>query len=288
MSNVYEIVTDRILDCLSNGVVPWRKPWHTETPKNLISGKPYRGVNVLLLEAAHYECRHWLTFNQAKSLGGSVKKGERGTPVIFWKVTDKKDDKGETEKSFLLRYYTVFNVNQCEGIEAPAPAPRQAFNPIEACERIVSSYEGKPRIDQGGSHAFYSPVEDRIQIPAREAFTSAPEFYSTLFHELVHSTGSHDRLARKGVTDPISFASHNYSFEELVAECGSAFLCSEGGIAANTIENSAAYIASWSKKLRSEPRWIVQASAQAAKAADLVLGRTAASKSNEEPSAEAA
>ena len=287
--NVYEVITDRIVESLAKGVIPWKKPWVTQTPKNLISGKDYRGVNVLLLGSSSFESPYWLTFNQAKSLGGTVMKGERGTPVVFWKVYNKETegDGSEEDRRFVLRYYTLFNVTQCQGVEAPALLPRPTFNPIEACERIVSSYEGKPRIDHGGDRAFYSPVEDRIQVPAREAFSSAPEFYSTLFHELVHSTGSHDRLARKGVTDPIAFGSHGYSFEELVAECGSAFLCNEAGIGGSTLDNSAAYIASWSKKLRSEPKWIVQASAQASKAADLVLGKTA-SKSNEEPSAEAA
>ena len=114
--------------------------------------------------------------------------------------------------------------------------------------------------------ACYMPAADRIQIPPRESFTSAPEFYSTLFHELVHSTGAASRLNRKGVTEPASFNSHSYSFEELIAECGAAFLCAQGGISAATLDNSAAYIASWSKKLRSEPKWIVNASGQAANA----------------------
>jgi antirestriction protein ArdC len=284
--NVYEIITDRILTSLSNGVVPWRKPWHTETPKNLISGKGYRGVNVLLLEAAPYESRYWVTFNQARNLGGSVRKGERGTPVVFWKITEEKDAKGKAEKSFLLRYYTVFNVSQCDGVQAPPTVQRPAFDPIEACEAIVQGFQGKPRITHGGGRAFYSPVEDLIQIPARETFHSAPEYYSTLFHELGHSTGAHDRLARKTVTDPISYASHSYSFEELIAECTAAFLCSQGGIAASTIDNSAAYIASWSKVLRADPRMVIQASAQAAKAADLILGKLASEREEQAAAAE--
>jgi antirestriction protein ArdC len=285
--NVYQIVTDRILTALSNGIVPWRKPWATHAPKNLVSGREYRGVNVLLLSAAHYECAYWLTFNQARNLGGTVKKGERGTPIVYWKVSEERNGKGEMEKSFLLRYFTVFNVNQCEGIEAPPAVFRPAFNPIEECERIVTSYVDRPRIDHGGNVACYIPSLDRVQLPTREAFHSPAEYYSTLFHELAHSTGAASRLSRKGITDASSFASHAYSFEELIAECASAFLCTEAGIAGSTIENSAAYIASWGKKLRSEPRWIVQASAQAAKAADLVLGM-AASGSNEEQAAEAA
>jgi antirestriction protein ArdC len=282
--NVYEIITDRIIESLTKGVVPWRKPWKTETPKNLISGKEYRGVNVLLLGSSTYESPWWLTFNQARDLGGSVKKGERGTPVVFWKVYDKESEKGEQDRRFVLRYYTVFNIAQCEGVKAPASIVRPSFNSIEACEQIVSGFEGKPRIDHGGTRAFYNPIEDRIQMPVRESFVSAEEYYSTLFHELAHSTGSHDRLARKSLLNASSFDTHAYSFEELIAECGSAFLCGHAGIASSTLDNSAAYIKHWANVLRSEPKWIVNAAAQAAKAADLVLGKTA----NQERSADAA
>lgn len=286
MSSVYQVITDRILESLSNGVVPWRKPWVTTAPKNLISGKDYRGVNVFLLQSAPHDSAYWLTFNQARKLGGSVRKGQRGTPVIFWKITEELNGRGRVEKNFILRYYTVFNVSQCDGITAPPAIVRPAFNPIEECERIVDAFADKPPIDHGGSVACYIPSLDRIQLPLREAFSSAPEYYSTLFHELIHSTGAASRLARKGVIDPSSFASHSYSEEELVAECGAAFLCGQAGIVGSTLDNSAAYIAHWAKKLKSEPRWIVNACAQAAKAADLVLGKQA--RSNEEPAAEAA
>lgn len=287
--NVYEIITDRIIESLTKGVVPWRKPWKTETPKNVVSGKEYRGVNVLLLGSSPLESPWWLTFNQARDLGGTVKKGERGTPVVFWKVYDKKSEAdSDPDRRFVLRYYTVFNVAQCEGVNAPPAVSRPAFNPIEACERIVSGFEGKPRIDHGGSRAFYNPIEDRIQMPVRESFVSSEEYYSTLFHELAHSTGSHDRLARKSLLKASSFDTHAYSFEELVAECGSAFLCGHAGIASSTLDNSAAYIKHWASVLRSEPKWIVNAAAQAAKAADLVLGKTASQTSEQERSADAA
>lgn len=274
--NVYQIVTERILEALAKGVVPWRKPWRTETPKNLISGRDYRGVNIFLLSAQPFESPYWLTFKQAKELGGTVKRGERGTPIVFWKVTEDEDSNGKVSKGFLLRYFTVFNVAQTEGIEAPQSVERPAFNPIEACEKVVASYKDPPSILQMGQQAAYLPSLDRIWIPKPEQFTSPEEYYSTLFHELAHSTGASHRLARKGVADPSRFASHTYSFEELVAECTSAFLATHAGIAPATLGNSAAYIASWASKLKSEPRWIVDASAQAAKAADLILGKVAA------------
>jgi antirestriction protein ArdC len=284
--NVYQVITDRILTSLASGVVPWRCPWRTEAPRNLISRKDYRGVNVLLLQASPFPSPYWLTFNQAKSLGGSVKKGERGTPVIFWKISENRDDRGSIEKRFVLRYYTVFNAGQTEGIEVPALAAPKAFDPIEECENVVRAFRDPPRIEHGGGSASYLPSLDRVQMPPRSAFHSVPEYYSTLFHELTHSTGAAHRLARKGVVDPIRFSSHDYSFEELVAECGSAFLCGQAGISAQVIDNSAAYISSWARRLRAEPRWIVEAAGQAAKAADLILGK--ASKSNEDATAQAA
>jgi len=271
--NVYEVITARILESLANGVAPWRRAWTTETPKNLVSGKDYRGVNVFLLQASAFESSYWLTFKQAKDLGGIVKRGERGCPVVFWKVTEKQESNGKISKGFLLRYFTVFNIQQTEGIEAPEGTTFRLIDEVEECERIVASYANPPRIDHGGGAAFYVPSQDRIQIPGRKTFSSVPEYYSTIFHELIHSTGHTSRLARKGVADSSRFASHEYSFEELIAECGAAFLCAEGGISPSTIDNSAAYLGSWIKKLKSEPRWIVEAASHASKAADLILGK---------------
>lgn len=271
--NVYAVITDRILEALAKGVVPWRKPWRTEAPKNLVSGREYRGVNVLLLQSQPFESPYWLTFTQARDLRGTVKRGERGTPIVFWKIRKDEDSNGKVSRNFVLRYFTVFNAAQCEGIEAPPAVDRPAFNPIEQCERVVSSYTDPPTILTMGQQAAYLPALDRIWIPKPEHFTSPEEYYSTLFHELAHSTGAAHRLARKGVVDAGRFASHTYSFEELVAECCSAFLAAHAGIAPATLENSTAYIASWASKLRSESRWIVEAAAQASKAADLILGR---------------
>ena len=285
--NVYEIITDRIISLLNKGTIPWKRPWRTDVPKNLVSGKPYRGVNTLLLGSSPYPSPYWLTFNQAKAMKGSVKKGEKGCPVVFWKVTEDEKEDGKRSKGFLLRYYTVFNVMQCEGIEIPKLEAPKKVEPIAACEEVISSFFMPPRIEFGGSRAFYSPADDRVVVPCREQFSTVEEFYSTIFHELAHSSGAEHRLARKGVMDHSGFASHAYSFEELVAECASAFLAAEAGISASVIENSASYIAHWSKVLRAEPRWMVQASAQAAKAADMILGRVA-HESSADASAQAA
>lgn len=285
---VYEIVTERILDYIqANGVLPWRKPWHTSTPKNLVSKKAYRGVNVFLLGMQKFTSSYFVTYKQAAAKGGQVRKGEKSTPVIYFRMLDKGTDaKGRKQLIPLLRYYNVFNVTQCDGITAPEEHTGTIFEPIDACERIVDGWAGKPPIEHGGGRACYSPSEDRISMPVRESFAKVEEYYSTLFHEMVHSTGHKDRLAREGITNPIKFASHNYSFEELVAECGAAFLCGHAGIVDHTIDNSAAYIANWVSKLKSEPRWIVDAAGKAAKASDLILG--AAAKEEEVGEEEAA
>lgn len=271
--NVYEIITARIVETLEQGVAPWRKPWSSRTPRNPFSGREYRGVNVVLLQAQPFQSENWMTFNQAQSVGGHIKKGERGTPVVFYKVTEKEHRDGTTKKGFVLRYFTVFNLEQTEGV--PLALPTKAVTPVDriaACEKLVDGYPNPPTIVHGGDRASYNPSIDRVQVPSRERFTSAEEYYSTLFHELAHSTGHADRLARKGVVDASRFQSHGYAFEELVAEIANAFLCSHAGIAPATLDNSAAYIATWAKVLKSEPRWIVEASAQAAKAAEHVLG----------------
>ncbi len=270
--NVYEVITQRIVDSLEQGVVPWRTPWKSSAPKNLISKKPYRGVNVFLLSAMRHTSPYWLTFRQAKGKGGSIKKGEHGTPVIFWKVYNPEEEK---LRRFVLRYYTVFNLSQCEGIDAPPGDSTDTldFEPIEACERIVAGYPKPPTIEYGGDHAHYIPARDHIDLPPRETFESVEAFYATQFHELVHSTGASSRLDREGITKLDHFGSHQYTKEELVAECGCAFLCGEAGILDTTFDNSAAYIAGWVKKLQSEPKWIVQAGGEASKAVDYILGR---------------
>lgn len=270
--NVYEVITKRIVDSLEQGIVPWRTPWKSQAPRNLISKKPYRGVNVFLLSAMRHTSPYWLTYRQAKSKGGNVKKGEHGTPVIFWKVYNPEEEK---LRRFILRYYTVFNLSQCEGIDAPPgdSTDNLIFEPIEECERIVAGYPNPPTIEFGGDHAHYIPTRDHIDLPPRETFESVEAFYATEFHELVHSTGHGSRLEREGITKLDHFSSHQYTKEELVAECGCAFLCGEAGILDTTFDNSAAYIAGWVKKLQSEPKWIVQAGGEAAKAVDYILGR---------------
>src|SRR5437588_5141985 len=276
---VYEVITTRIVEMLEQGTIPWRKPWKAGAgePRNLVSGKPYRGLNVFLLSAMGFASPYWLTYRQASERGGSVKKGSKGCPVVFWKWADRKHDTDQQtdsdseRKGPILRYYTVFNIEQCEGIVAPSEAAR-TFEPIEECERIVRSMPNAPRIDHQGSQAFYRPSNDTVVTPRPELFESRELFYSVLFHELTHSTGHASRLARKGITDAAMFGSHEYSREELIAEMGAAFLCGTVGIEAATLQDATAYLANWIKVLKGDARLAVTAGAQAQEAADVVLG----------------
>lgn len=264
-------VTDAIIDRLEKGTVPWHKPWKSRfsLPVNLASGRPYRGINAFALAMQPYRSRYWLTLRQAAQLGGSVRCGERGTTVIFWTWLEKDEDRIP-----FLRYYTVFNAEQCDGLKLPEPAPVPEIHPIDAAEKIVAEFRNGPRIERVGNQALYRPPADTILMPVRESFESSEEYYSTLFHELTHSTGHESRLARPTLVDLCPFGSTNYSKEELVAEMGAALLCGEAGIENRTIDNSAAYIGGWLKKLQDDRRLLIVAAAQAQKAADLILGRT--------------
>jgi antirestriction protein ArdC len=281
--DIYAEVTGNIVAMLERGVVPWRSPILGQAkagwPKNMESDKPYRGVNTFLLAVTAwvqgYSSSCWLTFNQAKARGGNVKKGQKSSMVVFWKqypTTDRKT--GEPVTVPVLRYYNVFNVEQCEGIEIPdavkfEPTP---FTKNEACEKIVSGYEDRPEIEHAGCRAYYTPKLDAVTIPAPSRFTSGDEYYGTLFHELVHSTGHSKRLDRGIDSQVRSFDSAEYAREELVAEMGAAFLCGHAGITPATVENSAAYIGGWIKTLKGDPRLAVVAAGAAQRAADWIQG----------------
>ena len=285
MANVFEIVTDKIVAALTKGKIPWEKPWEIVGHKNLSSGKLYRGINQFLLSSREGESSHlWVTYNQAQTLGGQVRKGERGTLVVFWTFIpvkgakeegDKIDAKTKKNVRPILRYYTVFDaVHQCDGLEAKVKAAtgdKVEFVPIDKAQSIIDLWADKPPITHGGNRAYYRPSEDSINLPPREQFNAAEGYYATAFHELVHSTGHKNRLDRKGVNaSGTVFGSEVYSQEELVAEFGAAFLCAESGIE-RTIENHTAYIQGWLKALKSDTRLAVFAASQAQKAADLIL-----------------
>lgn len=274
--DVYQAVTDEIVKALESGTVPWRKPWRTvggDVPRNLISGKPYRGVNQLLLSLSDYASPYWLTFKQAQAKGGKVRKGERSTLVVFWKMLPVADPdaKNGVKTMPLLRYYRIFNVEQCDGIEAPEPSEVPDFDPIEEADSIIDGYD--VRISYGGQSACYVPAFDEIRMPVREAFDSPAAFYRVMFHEMTHSTGHEDRLNREGIVKFDRFGSERYSREELIAELGAAMLATLAGIdTSETIPPSASYIASWLKALADDPKMVVQAAGKAQRAADFILG----------------
>jgi antirestriction protein ArdC len=281
--NVYEIVTNRIMDLLQAGEIPWRKPWKASGgAKNFVSKKPYRGINQFLLNAAIFSSAYWMTFRQALERGGQVRKGEKSTMVVFWKWLDRKDsddqdddtDASITGKVPLLRYYNVFILDQID--EITAPEEKQILNPlhpIEQAELVIRNMPRKPIIQFGGDRACYSPQLDHVKLPNREAFKSPEEFYSTAFHELAHATGHPSRLSRKGITDPTYFGSHDYSQEELVAEFGASMLSGVAGIEQKTIENSAVYIQGWLKALKNDKKLAIIAAGQAQRAADFILNK---------------
>jgi antirestriction protein ArdC len=274
-SKVYAIVTDKIIAALESGCPPWRKPWQAGIPRNAVTKRPYSGINATLLNLSPYSDPLWLTMKQANQSGGKIRKGERSSLVIFWKqntITQETDTGEITEKQIpILRYYLVFNIEQCDGLDLPTLETRKV-DVIAEAEAILASMPNPPSISyDGGDRAYYVPAQDSIHLPARSGFDSAGELYSTVFHELTHSTGHQSRLNRQTLTEVVPFGSETYSREELVAEFGAPFLCAHAGIE-NTIDNSASYINGWLRKLKSDPKLAILAASQGQKAADHILG----------------
>jgi len=270
--SVYEIVTGQVIEMLEKGVVPWRKPWNSREPRNGKSGRAYHGLNALLLGLQPYSDPRYFTFKQAQEKGGCVRKGEKGHMVIFWKMLETKNEEtGEKELIPLLRYSTVFNATQIDGLELPS-LDQIAFEPMDKAQAVVDSYLGEngPKLTHGGSRACYSPSRDEIQMPTRGSFVSVESYYSAIFHEMSHSTGHADRLGRFQ-RDQFSSHDEDYCREELVAELGAAFLNNLTGISGE-MESSVAYLESWIKALRGDSRLLIQAASKAKKAVDLIMG----------------
>ena len=274
-SDVYQIVTDRIIRLLESGTVPWHQPWKggNHWPQNFVSRKVYRGINLFLLNAVGYPSPFWLTFKQVQTLGGRIRIEEHAFPVVFWKIFKEEGD-SEDKRIPFLRYYSVFNVAQCEGLNVPVIPTVETdptFQPIEKCEQMVAAMPKRPDIHHNGARASYSPSLDAISMPEARLFESSEGYYSTLFHELTHATGHVSRLNRKEITDSIRFGSDPYSREELVAEMGSAFLCGHCEIENKTIDQSTSYIQHWLARLKEDRKLVVHAAAQAQKACDFIL-----------------
>lgn len=278
--SVYEMVTERIIEQLEKGVIPWQKPWTgiRSGAYNRVSKKSYSLLNQMLLKFDG----EYATFKQWQDLGGHIRKGEKSEIVVFWKIQpieeEQEDGTKEVKQIPLLRYYNVFHISQVEGVEPLQEEELHDIEPIEKAESILHDYWTKENIKvehKAGNRAYYSPTFDMICLPLFEQFTSANEYYSTAYHESIHSTMKEDRCNRaedrKGKN--VAFGSEDYSKEELVAEIGSATILNIIGIETkSSFTNSAAYIQNWLSVLRNDVKFIVSASSKAEKAVKYILG----------------
>lgn len=268
--NIYQQITDSIIAELEKGAAPWVKPWKADSSadKNFISQKPYQGINRLLLGMSSmvkgYASPAWATYKQWNEAGAQVKAGEKATHIVFFKPMKSQDKATGEETSYcVIRGYAVFNAEQTNIEIQPTESPNGEFNPIPACEnRIIRT---GAIISHGGDAAFYMPSADRIQLPNKTAFDTESNYYATAFHELTHWTGAKHRLDRELGG---RFGNPDYAFEELVAELGSAFLCSDYRIAGEL--RHAGYIGNWLKACREDNKAIFKAAALAQKAADYI------------------
>ena len=282
LPDLYTTVTQRITAALEAGTPPWQYPWRRDgadaRPANATTGRPYRGVNVLLLNLQAMSCGYrssrWLTYQQARAADAYVRKGEQGTLIVFFKMREvdkashpQEDSDADRRLVPLLKAFTVFNVDQVEGLPddlMPAPMEPGSWEPLDAAEHILT--ESGATVQHGGSKAFYAPGPDFIQLPPRTAFDCSGDYYATALHELTHWTGHPSRcnrpLGRRQGIDA-------YAYEELVAEMGAAFLSDYCGLVGRV--QHASYIASWLHALRNDKRLIFTAASQAQKAADYLL-----------------
>lgn len=281
--DIYEQVTTRIIAALESGTIPWLKPWKDSAngsimgrgfePYNAVSGRLYNGINSLILGCdVRFNARAWLTFKQAKELGGHVRKGEHGTLIVFWKF-ERKPDRNDPTKLVTVpfaRGYTVFNVEQCEGLDTGKLKGPKLPPPPKAGEYDINAIAADRGaiVRHGGNRAFYAPSLDVIQMPSADAFKSSEHYRSTLAHELTHWTGHASRCNRDFSG---RFGDSAYAFEELVAEIGSAFLCTRLGIAMEGLQH-ADYVANWLKVLKDDKRAIFTAASKARQACEFIMG----------------
>lgn len=286
-ADAYQVITDRILTKMQGGAIPWQKPWHTfGAPRNYASGHVYTGINAMLLHFLSDGLPLFMTFKQAQQLGGSIRKGAKGFPVIYYKIVEKEGEQGKTEKQPFLNYSTVFNVADVVGVELALPegAPIQ-HEPIEAAEAIVNGWAERPRIVHMNQEAYYVPSVDYVNMPSMSSFRTSEQYYQTLFHELTHSTGHRARLNRPDLAENLAVkGAAGYAREELTAEMGAAFLCGAAGISpAATDANTAAYLHFWLGKLQEDKTLLIKAASHAQKAANLILGLPLCSGSEAAP-----
>lgn len=295
IGSLYDEVSNRIIAMIEKGVAPWRKTWSTHgLARNYVSGRLYTGINYLLMNNTSHPIPYFVTFNQIKELGGTIKNGAKANMVIYFKVYYKDSDdktltpeeaKGRYQKGEdirvlrFIRYYNVFNLEDIEGIDINYnrfPEVKLSNNEkIARCEEIIMNMPKPPDLRQiDANRAFYSPAQDFINLPSIGQFESSEHYYATYFHELIHATGHASRLARKEVMDFTGFGSTHYSKEELVAEMGASFLSCHCQIDYDSIvENNASYLAGWLKVLKEDSKFIFKVLAEAQKAVDFVFNR---------------
>ena len=277
--DIHQIVTDRVIAALENGVKPWACPWDRTNecsmlPMNFKTKSTYSGINILLLWSETVEkgfsSPYWLTFKQATELGGNVIKGQKGTAIVYYKTWEKENEDGEKELIPMLKTFVVFNLDQIENIEKPAVSVNETrtkhdFEVLEHVEDAIA--KTNITIKHCGVRAFYSPSHDQITMPEKDRFQSSSDYYATTWHEIVHATGHRSRLDRNLKN---SFGSKDYAFEELVAELGAAFCCADLGIVGDVQHES--YIAGWLEKLNSDKKFIFKAASLASKAHQYLIG----------------
>ena len=271
--DLYQEITNRIMEQMEGGIIPWQKPWVSAgSCISYATGKPYSLLNQMLLGRPG----EYATFKQIQAAGGHVRKGEKASMVVFWKWIEQEDEEtGEKKEIPFLRYYNVFHIDQCEGLKARHAEPLpQAVNPDQQAEAIIANYlrtSGVKLHHEQGDRAFYRPSSDSITLPLLAQFRETAEYYRTAFHEMVHSTGHKDRLDRLEKT--AFFGSEAYSKEELIAEIGAAALVNHVELeTAHSFRNNAAYVQNWLQVLRNDKRFIVSAAGKAEKAVKLILG----------------
>lgn len=299
LKDVYQDVTDTVISQLEQGVIPWRKTWSQGSeegflPTNVTTSKNYRGWNVFWLnlhtQIKGYTSSRYITYKQAVALGGKIIPGEKGVHITYWATIIGKS-KNEDEipvipgKTFMVpKIYTVFNIDQCEGILFPVlpVVELTTRDKIEACENIITHMPNSPMIKMTGIQPMYIPSLDTVQIPMMHNFEKAEYFYSVLFHELAHSTGHETRLNRKEVVNSSRSDTTSYANEELVAELTASFLNAITGTTATTIKLNASYIEGWLKALKNDKKLVLTAAARAQRAADYILNITAEDNTTKE------
>lgn len=278
-------VTARLIAGLKDGKAPWQRPYLMGMPRSMSTGRPYRGINPFLLMLAQdadgnpveYSSPWWGTYRQISEKGGQVRKGEKSTRIVFWKVKEVTEDDGEVKNIFFGRFFNVFNAEQADGLPDKYYSLSRDFVPKDEAQAVVDAYFGHPHSPTLASErqdlAFYRPSTDTVSLPHPRNIVDTDAYYSTAFHEMTHSTGHESRLAREEVTnlDPFHREKGLIAKEELVAEMGAAMVCAQVGIT-TTLDNSAAYLRSWIKALDDDPKMAVQAASRAQKAVDLILG----------------